>query len=79
MGRGRVGTQDPPPYFWVEKFKKRGISLIRDSGSAQFQDSDAKNRVLTSALKIAKYARLAQKMVRWGVGGPSPAPSGAKG
>ena len=41
--------------------------------------SDTKNRVLTSALKIAKYARLAQKLVHWGVGGPSPAPSGAKG
>ena len=38
MGRGWVGTQYPPPYFWVEKFKKRGISLIRDSGRAQFQD-----------------------------------------
>ena len=64
MGRGWVGTQDPPPYFWFEKLKKRGISLMRDSGRAQFQDLDAKNRVLTSELKIAKYARLAQKLVR---------------
>ena len=32
------GPRDPPPYFWVEKLKKRGISLIRDSGRAQFQD-----------------------------------------
>ena len=38
MGRGWVGTKDPPPYFWVEKLKKRGIRVIRDSGRAQFQD-----------------------------------------
>ena len=38
MGRGWMGTKDPPPYFWVEKLKKRGIRVIRDSGRAQFQD-----------------------------------------
>ena len=38
MGRGWVGTKDPPPYFWVEKLKKRRIRVIRDSGRAQFQD-----------------------------------------
>ena len=38
-----------------------------------------KNSLLTSELNIAKYARLAQKLVRWVVGGPSPAPNGAKG
>ena len=38
MGRGWVGTKDPPPYFGVEKLKKRGIRVIRDSGRAQFQD-----------------------------------------
>ena len=32
------GPRTPPPYFWVEKLKKRGISLIRNSGRAQFQD-----------------------------------------
>ena len=39
MGRGWVETKNPPPpYFGVEKFKKRGIRVIRDSGRAQFQD-----------------------------------------
>ena len=39
MGRGWVGTKDPPPpYFWVEKLKKRGIRVIRDSGRAQLHD-----------------------------------------
>ena len=38
-----------------------------------------KNRVTHDITKIAKYARLAQKMVPWGVGAPSLGPSGAKG
>ena len=38
-GPGLGGDQGPPPpYFWVEKLKKRGIRVIRDSGRAQFQD-----------------------------------------
>ena len=37
-----------------------------------------KNGVTHDITKIAKYARLATKMVRWGVGYHSPAPSGAK-
>ena len=37
-----------------------------------------KNRVAHDITRIAKYARLAQKMVPWGVGAPS-LPSGAKG
>ena len=33
-----VGVRDPPPYFWVEEFKKRGIRAVWVSGGAQFQD-----------------------------------------
>ena len=32
MGRGWVGTKDPPPYFWVGKLKKREIRVIGDGG-----------------------------------------------
>ena len=61
MGWGSVGTRDPPPYFWVEELKKRGISLIRESGRAQFRDLDTENRVLTSALKNSKICKVGSK------------------
>ena len=38
-----------------------------------------KNRVTHDIVKTPKYARLATKMVRRGVGNPSLGPSGAKG
>ena len=31
---GLVGTKDPPPHFWVEKFKKIGIRVIGDGGGS---------------------------------------------